>query len=202
MNEIADNNHATKYFRALDVFANGDYALCIDDFLELSSAGDARASLYAAIIFDRGGSGVDQNWVQARDAYERSLTQCYLPAAALGLALLHYSGRGGAQDYAEAARLFSMIRENAFSQIMLGIMNLKGRGFVPNEDHALNHFEHAWALGHPLGLKNAAIIRFHRGQLFRSVCDFIRSAGLIFWHYGVKKLPLIRSPMDRYDAYG
>jgi TPR repeat protein len=187
---------STIYFNAVERFVSGDFASCIDDFLRLSSEGDARATLYAATIFDRGGGGVDHDWERARDLYKRSLAQSYLPGAALGLALMVYKGHGGSQDFSEAAKYFGMLRENAFSQIMLGVMSLKGRGVVRSEDDALSHFDKAWALGHPLGLKNAAIVRFHRGQYVRAVYDFLRSSCLIFWNYGVRKLPLVKSPAD------
>jgi len=195
MSKTADASSSI-YFDAVERFVSGNYALCIDDFLRLSSVGDARATLYAATIFDRGGGGVDQDWERARDLYKQSLKQSYLPGAALGLALMFYKGRGGAQDFYEASKYFGMIRDNAFSQIMLGVMSLKGKGRVVSEDEALSYFDKAWTLGHPLGLKNAAIIRFHRGQYVRSAYDFLRSSYLIFWNYGIKQLPLVKSPSD------
>ncbi|MHB1273347.1 MAG: tetratricopeptide repeat protein [Rhodanobacter sp.] len=187
---------STIYFNAVERFVSGDYALCIDDFLRLSSEEDARATLYAATIFDRGGGGVDHDWERARALYKQSLAQSYLPGAALGLAFMFYKGRGGTQDFSEAAKYFGMLRDNAFSQIMLGVMSLKGKGRLPSEEDALHYFDKAWILGHPLGLKNAAIIRFHRGQYMRAVYDFLRSAYLIFLNYGVKRLPLVKSPHD------
>ena len=184
------------YFDAVERFVKGDNASCIDDFLRFSQEGDARATLYAATIFDRGGGGVKCDWERARGLYKQSLAQSYLPGAALGLALMVYTGRGGDQDFSEAVKYFRMIRENAFSQLMLGVMSLDGRGCPKNEEDALSYFDKAWMLGHPLGLKNAAIIRFRRGQYMRATCDFIHSACLIFWNYGVRQIPLVKSPND------
>lgn len=186
---ISKKENESVYIVAVEKFLNGDYAACINDFLSLSEGGDARASLYAATILDRGGWGVSANWGMARKLYEQSLAQSYLPGAALGLALMIYKGRGGVQNFSEAARYFKMLRNNAFSQVMLGVMSMEGKGCLRSEVDALARFDKAWSLGHPLGLKNAAIIRFHNGQYMRAAYDFVRSFCLIFWIYGVKRLP-------------
>jgi TPR repeat protein len=187
---------SSEYFHAVERFDAGDYASCIEEFLKRSLNGDARATLYAATIFDQGGGGVDHDWKLARALYKKSLAQSYLPGAAMGLALMAYKGRGGSQDFSEAAKYFGMLRNNAFSQIMLGVMSLEGTGLMRSEDDALNRFDRAWALGHPLGLKNAAVVRFHRGQYMRATYDFLHSFLSIMWNYGVKRLPLIKSPTD------
>lgn len=191
------DENSSIYIHAVEKFLSGDYAACIGDFLRLSAEGDAYATLYAATIFDRGGGGVEVNWDRARKLYEQSLTQSYLPGAALGLALMIYKGRGGEQNFSEAARYFKMLRNNAFSQIMLGVMSMEGKGCRRSEAVALTCFDKAWALGHPLGLKNAAIIRFNNGQYLRATYDFLRSFWLIIWYYGVKGWPLVKSPKDR-----
>jgi TPR repeat protein len=188
------------YFEAVEEFNRGEFAACIDKFLALSDQGDAYSSLYAATIFDRGSVDVDHDWARARRLYKISLEQSYLPGAALGLALMLYHGRGGTQDFAESGRNFELLRNNAFSQIMLGVMSLKGKGRSQDENLALTHFDEAWRLGHPIGLKNAAIIRLHRGKYVRGTSDFVRGGVLCFWYYGIKRLPMIKSPRDTAEA--
>lgn len=185
-----------RYHQAQECFRAGRYALCIDDFLQLSAAGNSRATLYAATILDRGGGGVSQDQARARSLYKASLARSYLPGAALSLALMFYLGRGGGRDYVEARKYFEMLRGNAFALIMLGVMSQKGLGCAANEDDALAKFDRAWALGHPIGLKNAAIIRLRRGEYVRGVRDFFRSAIGIFWTYGIRRYPLVKSPKD------
>jgi TPR repeat protein len=192
--------NSLSYFEAVEEFNRGEFALCIDKFLALSDRGDAYSSLYAATIFDRGGVGINYDWARARKLYERSLQQSYLPGAALGLAMMLYQGRGGAQDFVESARNFELLRGNAFSEIMLGVMSLKGKGRLQDENLALMHFDEAWRLGHPMGLKNAAIIRLHRGKYIRGIIDFVRGGLLCFWYYGIKHLPVIKSPRDVAEA--
>jgi len=193
---MSSTSESVAYFEAIERFMHGDYALCIDDFMFLSEKGDARASLYAAEIFNRGGDGVNQNWSKARDLYRRSLSQSYLPGAALGLALMLYRGRGGLRNIDEAKQYFKMLHNNAFSQIMLGIISNNENGCADNGKEALSYFDNAWLLGHPLGLKNASIIRFHNGLYVRSACNFVRAFFLILWIYGVKRLPIVKSPRD------
>lgn len=188
-----------RYASAVDAFRRGAFASCIDTFLKLSDEGNARATLYAATIFDRGGRGVECNWERARTLYKQSLDQSYLPGSALGLAMMYYQGRGGDIDYRESVRYFRMLRGNAFSEIMLGVMSLKGHGCVKSEIDALSHFDRAWALGHPLGLKNAAIVRFKQGRYIRAICEFIYGGSLIIWHYGVRKHSIIKSLYDDRD---
>lgn len=185
-----------RYTSAVEAFRRGAFASCIDAFLELSERGNACATLYAATIFDRGGRGVDRNWERARALYKQSLGQAYLPGSALGLAMMYYQGRGGDVDYRESARCFRMLHGNAFAEIMLGVMSLEGHGCIKSEVDALSHFDRAWSLGHPLGLKNASIVRFKHGKYIRAMCEFIYGGSLIIWNYGVRKLPIIKSPYD------
>jgi TPR repeat protein len=184
------------YFEAEENFHAGRYEQCVDDFLRLSSKGDSRATLYAATIFDRGGSGITQDHVRARALYKTSLKQAYLPGAALSLGLMFYLGKGGDKDYVEARKCFEMLRGNAFALIMLGVMSQKGLGCPISEEDALKKFDSAWDLGHPIGLKNAAILRIHRGDYLRGIGEFMRSAVGIFWNYGIRRYPLVKSPKD------
>jgi TPR repeat protein len=195
---MSDNKSVDQraYFEAQENFNAGRYALCIDDFLRLSLAGDSRASLYAATILDRGGNGITRDQGRARTLYQTSLKQSYLPGAALALGLMFYRGQGGDKDYVQARKCFEMLRGNAFASIMLGIMSEKGLGCSKNEEEALNKFDNAWKLGHPIGLKNSAILRIHRGECLRGIIDFMRSSIGIFWTYGVRRYPLVKSPKD------
>lgn len=175
-------------------FSSGRYSLCLDALLHLSETGHARASLLAAAILDKGGDGVESDPMRARALYLKSLAQAYSPGAALGLALMCYLGRGGSKDFSAARKYFGMIRGGAFPLIMLGVMSQKGYGCEANEQDALEYYDQAWALGHPVGLKNASIIRFRRHEYARAIAGFVRSAISIFWNYGLRKLPMLYSP--------
>lgn len=193
---ITSNSDSAAYFRATRQFKEGRFSACIEELLRLSASGDARATLWTANIFHNGGDGIERDWERARKLYRLSLTQSFLSGGAIGLALMAYNGQGGERDRPEAFSLFSKAPDNSLSQIMLGLMKQQGDGCVQNEDEALSHFDTAWRMGHPGGLKNAALIRLHRGQYPRAVFDFVRSGFMIFWHFGVKKRPMQRSPRD------
>jgi hypothetical protein len=78
---------------------------------------------------------------------------------------------------------------------MLGVMSENGLG-CPKSEEALNKFDDAWRLGHPIGLKNAAILSIRYGQYLRGIVDFVGSVAGIFWTCGTRRYPLVKSPND------
>lgn len=190
---IPSTDDEESYRNARMQFGNGEYSSCLDTFLRLSAGGDARATFCAAAILDRGGGGVKHDWVRARSLYKLSLGQRFTPAAALSLARMRYLGKGGDTDYFGAFEYYKLFPNDAFSNVMLGTMKLNGHGCQANESEALRCFDRAWSLGHPLGLKNAAILRYKNGNRIRGVFDFIKASVIIVWVYGIKKKPIVRS---------
>ena len=185
------------FLQAFQEFKVGHYASCVDDLLKLSDAGDAKASYILAVIFDKGGNGVTQDIQRAKELYALSLQQSPIPGAGIALAQILCAGRGGTTDFAAAKRYCDMFPYTGYAVVMLGLMKYHGSGCPKDYDAALLLFDRAWSLGHPLGLKYAAIVRMSKREYFRASSDFIRSALLIVWYYGIRKYPLTKSPRDK-----
>ena len=142
----------------------------------------------------RGGDGVEKNETLARDLFRSAFTKSRSDAAAYWLGMMYLKGKGGATDYAAAKECFDQANNSAICEIELGLMAIRGLGAPKNEALALVHFDRAWALGHPLGLKYAALIRWRQKRYVRASIEFVRSAALIFWYYGVQRLSVLRAP--------
>jgi len=187
------------YENALKQFHAGKYGDCIHEFNRLSKEGHAKSSFYVGAIYVKGGDGVLRNEIQARSKFKQALAQSekFLPGAALWLALMQFQGIGGAVDYASSLKNYQSVSGNPFAKVMIGVMKSEGKGCTRNEDAALQWFDRAWALGHPLGLREAARIRFRRGHYIRGAFDFSRAVLLIIWFYGIRRIPKVESPNER-----
>jgi TPR repeat protein len=84
----------------------------------------------------------------------------------------------------------------AYAVIMLELMKYHGSGCRKDDDAALAQFDRAWQMGHPLGLKYAVLTRMSKREYIRAVPDFIRSALMIVWYYGIRRYPLIKAPRE------
>ena len=186
------------YGKALQQYQAGDYGECIDVFLRLSSAGNAKSTFYAGVIYTKGNDGVERDEVKARSMFGLAISQSerFLPGAVLSLALMQYQGKGGPVDYVSALKNYQTVKGNPFAQVMIGMMTLLGRGCENNEDAALQWFDRAWSNGHPWGLGCAARIRFRRGSYFRGALDWIRGAAMSIWFYGIRRIPPTKSPAE------
>jgi TPR repeat protein len=181
---------------ALKLYEDGNYWSCVNDFLKLSSNGDAKSSFYAANIFLKGGSGVPVDQTKARQLYSLALEHGSLPGAALSLALMEYKGWGGPINYADSMRHYSLVKGNPFAKIMIGEMLQRGLGCGKDEAAALRCYDGAWSLGHPLGLRQAAYIRMRRGNLVRGLIDYLKGATLMVWFYGIRRISVLKSPYE------
>ena len=95
------------------------------------------------------GNGVEQDFEQTRDWYQRAADQG-LARAQHGLGVLYATGRGVERaDYTEAARWFELAARQDFAkaQYNLALLALAGRGTVRDPDRARKLLERAAAGG-------------------------------------------------------
>lgn len=190
-----------KYETALKQYSRADYDSCLGKFLELSAAGHAKSSFYAASILLKGTTKTPVDANRARQMFSTALDQAFLPGAALLLALMEYQGEGGEKDYKSSMRHYLLAKGNPFAKVMIGTMKLHGRGCRKDENDALRWFNAAWSLGHPLGLRAAAGIRLRRGLYIRGMFDLIKSSLLIMWFYGLRQISIVKSPHEELGLF-
>jgi TPR repeat protein len=190
------NMENDKYDNALRLYEQAYYDSCLAEFLELSSAGDAKSSFYAASILVRGTKTVSPDASRGRQLFNTALRQAFLPGAALALAYMEYRGEGGEKDYQNAMKHYMLVKGNPFAKIMIGTMKLHGRGCAKDEGEALRWFDSAWSLGHPLGLRNASAIRLKRGRIITGMWGLCKSSILMIWFYGIRQISIVKAPNE------
>jgi uncharacterized protein len=153
-----------------DAYNRGDYATAVHEWRPLAELGIAPAQFNLGLLYANG-QGVPQDYVQARQWYEKAAIQGDA-LAQLNLGIIYGNGKGVPEDYQLALYWFrlSVNQGNAMAQTQLGLMYERGNGVT--QDFILAH---KWyilgaANGDKLGaeLRDALAKRMTPAQIFQA----------------------------------
>jgi len=118
-------------------------------------------------IYERGGQGVNRDFVAARHWFERALVEANSVEAALALGRYYYFGLGVCVDFRKAYLYYSKLEgdQHPVALYRLGIMSEKGKGTLQDVARARNLYQRAAKKGHIYGLKNWAVLEIKRGNI-------------------------------------
>ncbi len=110
----------------LDAHKRGDYKAALHELRPLAERGDAVSQFQLGTMYDSG-KGVPQDYVTARQWYEKAANQGDA-LAQLMLGAIYYDGRGVPKDYGQALRWLNLAANqgNPLAQIKLGLMLSEG----------------------------------------------------------------------------
>ncbi len=91
-------------------YKSGDFATALREWRPLAEQGDADAQYNLGLMYDKG-YGVPQDYVQARQWYEKAAAQG-LADAQVGLGMLYRKGQGVAQNFVQAHMWFNLSSGN------------------------------------------------------------------------------------------
>lgn len=153
-----------------DAYNRGDYATAVHEWRPLAELGIAPAQFNLGLLYANG-QGVPQDYVQARQWYEKAAIQGDA-LAQLNLGIIYGNGKGVPEDYQLALYWFrlSVNQGNAMALTQLGLMYERGNGVT--QDFILAH---KWyilgaANGDKLGaeLRDALAKRMTPAQIFQA----------------------------------
>jgi TPR repeat protein len=139
----------------MDAYNRGDYATVLNDLRPLAEQGDANAQNNLGVLYYNG-QGVPQDYVQARQWFEKAAAQGEANAQN-SLGVLYYNGEGGPQDYTKARQWYekAAAQGDAYAQFNLGVLYYNGQGVLHDYVQA-----HMWSnLAAANGHKKAVDLR-------------------------------------------
>ena len=139
----------------MDAYNRGDYATVLNELRPLVEQGDAVAQNNLGAVYYNG-QGVPQDYVQARQWYEKAAAQGDANAQN-SLGLLYHNGQGVPQDYTKARQWYekAAAQGDAYAQFNLGVLYYKGQGVLHDYVQA-----HMWSsLAAANGNKKAVDLR-------------------------------------------
>jgi TPR repeat protein len=142
----------------------------MQEWRPLAERGNAIAQFNLGMLYDKG-DGVPQDYVQARQWYNKAANQGYA-AAQVNLGILYLLGRGGPEDYQFALYWLRLAakQENAEALTQLGLMYERGNGVPRDLVQARKWYILGAARGDKLGadLRDALTQRMTPAQVFQS----------------------------------
>lgn len=171
-----------RWKRAAETFHKGDYAGALYLFKSLEKEGSTAALAVIGIIYELGGEEVEQDFIEAKKWYERSINEAEDVKAYMGLGRLYYSGLGVDRDYDKAYFYFSQLEnENQPGALyILGKMYEKGQGTIQDIQIALNYYKKSADLGHAMALREWALLKVKTGDKLKGWFTLIRAYLRIF----------------------
>ena len=158
------------YQAGMDAHNRGDYATALREWRPLAEEEMAIAQFHLGQLYARG-QGVPQDYVQARQWWEKAAVWGDVEAAA-NLATLYLNGQGGVQDYQKALDWFrrAATRDHAMAFTNLGLMYEHGKGVSQDFILAYKWYNLGAARGDTLGaeLRDALGKRMTPAQIFQA----------------------------------
>jgi uncharacterized protein len=130
---------AQDYYKGLDAYGSGDYALALEEFNALAKQENARGQFMLGVMYGSG-AGVPKDNTEAAKWYRLSAQQGY-SYAQHNLGFMYYNGRGVMKDYSKAAKWLRLSAKQGYStsQFNLGVMYEDGDGVIKD-----NVTAHMW----------------------------------------------------------
>ena len=139
---------AQDYYKGLDAYGSGDYALALEEFNALAKQENARGQFMLGVMYGSG-AGVPKDNTEAAKWYRLSAQQGY-SYAQHNLGFMYTKGRGVLKDYSKAEKWFRLSAKqgDSDSQYNLGFMYEHGKGVIKDNDTAHMWYDIASANGH------------------------------------------------------
>lgn len=138
MNELIDLQEKAKELdtlkQAWSAYKKGKYEAAFGMWMPLAKTGNPSAQTLIGLMYNQGGSSLEQDIGEAAKWYALASEQGHAPAK-WRLAMLYYHGSGLTQNYKKAAGLYlsAAKRGDTYSQKSIGVMYSKGLG-VPKDN--------------------------------------------------------------------
>src|SRR6516225_1417378 len=128
-----------------------------------TNEGNAEAMFNLGLLYDNG-QGVTQDYVRAREWYEKAADEGNAEAM-FNLGLLYANGQGVTQDYVRAREWYEKAAEKGFPRAMgnLGVLYHNGQGIAQDYVRAREWYEKAAEKGFPRAMFNLGLL-YANGQ--------------------------------------
>jgi TPR repeat protein len=184
----------TRIAEAQKALENGDLVIAQRLFNILADTGSKPALLALAIIYERGGNGIPQDYGSARVWYERAYKEGNSVEAALALGRMYYLGQGGIIDYDKAYFYYSKFEntKQPIGLLRLGSMLAMGKGTTMDIAKAKELFKRSAKLGNIHARKNWAVLEVKHGNIVLGISlwiwAIIQGVPLAFFRTNDKRL--------------
>ncbi|MEO6307400.1 MAG: tetratricopeptide repeat protein [Nitrospiraceae bacterium] len=153
-----------------DAYNRGDFATALREWRPLAEQGNPEAQVNLGQLYLKG-HGVPQDYIQARQWFEKAAVQGRTEAQT-GLGDLYLTDHGGRQDYQQALFWFRVAAShgNALAQTKLGLMYERGNGVTQDVVLALRWYILGAANGDELGTEHRDALSKHMtpAQIFQA----------------------------------
>jgi TPR repeat protein len=128
-----------------------------------TNEGNAEAMFNLGLLYANG-QGVTQDYVRAREWYEKAAEKGF-PSAMGNLGVLYHNGQGVAQDYVRAREWYEKAADegNAEAMFNLGLLYANGQGVTQDYVRAREWYEKAAEKGFPRAMGNLGLL-YHNDQ--------------------------------------
>lgn len=171
-----ENVQERDWQKAVDAYESQDYAGALFVYKKIAKY-NAEALVAIGNIYEWGGGGVEQDYLEAKKWYEKSIDTINDPKAHLGLGRLYYLGLGVGVDCGKSLYHFGLIEEcdEPGALFALGCIYYDGLGVPVDEERAIAYFQGAIKLGHLLATRRYASIKIKRGEWLSGIALWVKT---------------------------
>ncbi len=157
----------------------------------LASQGDLATFREIGNIYEFGGGGVDIDYVAAANWYRRAIYEADDSWGCVGLARMHYLGKGSDIDYEKARHYYEMLEGSShpLALFQLGQIHYLGLGVPADTVMAAQYYVRAAAQGHAWAMGVLGTIYLKNGKFFRGL--FLRIKAMV-----VGTMVALKNPND------
>lgn len=175
-----DRGRSRSLSAVLEQCKKGDAQGALSQALELVDADNLDALYVVGAIYEIGGNGVPKDPSKAAFYYERAMSEAGSIGAWLGMARLHFLGKGVERNFEEAFRCYSVVAEDAddpMAWLMLGRMYFEGKGVKKDDLRAREALHKAAASGYVFAFTYLGHLEREQGRWWKARLLYLRA----FW---------------------
>jgi uncharacterized protein len=180
------------FLDAVSDFKAGNVELALDKLQKLSDSGLTEATCYLGSIYETRPNAEVSDGERALEFYRKAASEGELRGY-IGLARLHFRGRGVTRDMKKAFYYYSLVENRGYANgsmlVTLGRMYQFGWGVKKDENEAERYYRLASAVGNVYGRRYLGLLLIGKG---RWVAGNIYSFWAVFSAYLIKS----RDPWD------
>jgi len=165
----------------VDLCRAKDARAALSEALALVDRGYGDALFLLGAIYEVGGEGVIPDPSKAAFYYKRAVCEVGAAPAWLGLARLHFLGKGVPQDYDEAFRCYAVVAEDGddpMAWLMMGRMYLEGKGVKKNLLRAREYLNKAASRDYVFAFTFLGHLEWACGRPWKAIPFFLRAGWL------------------------
>lgn len=173
----------SRFQSAIDSYCQGEYGSALSQCISLIDEGYGHAYTLAGAIYEKGGSGITQDFEKALFYYQKAIDDVGAVEAWLALGRFYYLGKGVKQDYRKAFEKYSIVDEDTDSPVawlMLGRMYQDGAGIEKDLVKAREYFERAADKGYVFAYTYLGLLEREYGNYLRSIWLRCKAAYMAF----------------------